>query len=106
MGCEPWVSAMFDCALVNEQMVALRIELSVTAVSEPSGHQSSTTATSWALGNGTEPPAGTGAIPACNRLHSRYAFIGALACCESERSELNRRSLGPQPSAIPDFATL
>jgi hypothetical protein len=36
---------------------------------------------------------------ACSHLHL------CPMCCQSERQDLNLRSLGPQPSAMPDFAT-
>ena len=77
-------------------VVALRIELSVTVLSGPSGQPVLDYRISRALRSRTE----TLLLPkqACFHLHLR-------PICQSERSESNRRSLGPQPSAIPGFAT-
>ena len=78
------------------EVVALGIELSAAALSGPLGQPALDYRISRALRSRTE----TLLLPkqACSHLHLRPS-------CQSERSELNRRSLGPQPSAIPGFAT-
>jgi hypothetical protein len=77
-------------------VVALRIELSVTALSGPSGQPVlDYLVQSGASESNRNPPAPkAGVLPSAPPPDF-----------QSERSESNRRSLGPQPSAIPSFAT-
>ena len=78
------------------KVVALGIELSATRLSAVFGQPALDYHVSRALRSRTE----TLLLPkqACFHLHLRPN-------CQSDRSDSNRRSLGPQPSAMPNFAT-